>query len=75
MNSGIVYGYVGLIEGLVARIKKELGDNPRVIATGGYAKLLSAETSTIDTVERDITMVGMRLIYEMNRDYDKGEGK
>ena len=73
MNSGIVFGYVGLIEGLVARIKKELGENARVIATGGYSRLLAAETPVIDNVERDITMIGLRLIYEMNREYAGGK--
>ncbi len=73
MNSGIVFGYVGLIEGLIARIKKELGENPVVIATGGYSRLLAAETTVIDKVERNITMIGLRLIYEMNREYGGGK--
>lgn len=67
MQSGIVYGYVGLIEGLVARIQKELGDKAKVVATGGFAELLAEETSVIEVVNPDITLIGLRLIYEMNQ--------
>ncbi|MBM3149685.1 MAG: type III pantothenate kinase [Chloroflexi bacterium] len=67
MQSGIVYGYVGLIEGLVARIRKELGAKAKVVATGGFAELLASETSVIEVVNPDITLIGLRLIYEMNQ--------
>lgn len=67
MQSGIIYGYVGLIEGLVARIQKELGDKAKVVATGGFAELLAEETSVIEVVNPDITLIGLRLIYEMNQ--------
>lgn len=67
MQSGIVFGYVGLIEGIVNRIKKELGGKTKVVATGGYSKLLAQETSAIDVVNPDLTLVGLRLIYQMNR--------
>ncbi|MBM3182899.1 MAG: type III pantothenate kinase [Chloroflexi bacterium] len=67
MQSGIVYGYVGLIEGLVARIRKELGAKAKVVATGGFAELLAAETSVIDVVNPDITLIGLRLIHAMNQ--------
>jgi len=67
MQSGIVYGYVGLIEGLVARIRKELGAKAKVVATGGFAELLAEETSVIEVVNPDITLIGLRLIYEMNQ--------
>jgi type III pantothenate kinase len=67
MQSGILFGYVGLIEGIVARIKRELGDNPRVIGTGGYAELIGRETDVIDTVNTNLTLEGLRLIHEMNR--------
>ncbi len=67
MQSGIVFGYVGLIEGVVARIRKELGEKARVIATGGYAEMIAEETPVIEVVDPDLTLVGLRLIYLMNR--------
>ncbi len=67
MQSGIVFGYAGLIEGIVARIKEELGGRAKVVATGGYAELLARETQAIDEVNPDLTLIGLRLIYEMNK--------
>ena len=67
MQSGIVFGYVGLIEGIVARIQKELGEKATVVATGGYADLMAKETEVIDVVNPDITLIGLRLIYQMNK--------
>ena len=67
MQSGIVFGYVGLVEGIVARIQKELGGKAKVVATGGYAELIAKETSVIDIVNLDLTLIGLRLIYLMNK--------
>ena len=67
MQSGIVFGYVALIEGMVTRIQKELGKKAKVVATGGYAALLAKETSVIDMVNPDLTLIGLRLIYLMNK--------
>jgi len=67
MRSGIVFGYVGLIEGIVARIQTELASKAKVVATGGYAELLAQETSIIEVVNPDLTLIGLRLIHEMNR--------
>ena len=67
MQSGIVFGYAGLIEGVVARIKEELGGKAKVVATGGYAELLARETPVIDEVNPDLTLEGLRLIYAMNK--------
>jgi len=67
MQSGIVFGYVGLIEGMVARIKKELGENARVVATGGYAEIIAKETTAIDVVNPNLILIGLKLIYEMNK--------
>jgi len=67
MQSGIVFGYVGLIEGIVARIQKELEQKATVVATGGYASLMAKETPIIDIVDPDITLTGLRLIYQMNK--------
>ncbi len=67
MQSGIVFGYVGLIEGIVARIQRELGEKATVVATGGYAELIAGETTVIDKVNPDLTLIGLRLIYLMNK--------
>jgi type III pantothenate kinase len=67
MQSGILFGYVGLIEGIVGRMKKEIGENSKVIGTGGYADLIARETDVIDTVNQDLTLEGLRMIYDMNR--------
>jgi type III pantothenate kinase len=70
MQSGIVFGYAGLIEGIVGRIKQELGGEVKVVATGGYAELLARETPVIEVVNLDLTLEGLRLIYEMNKNKD-----
>jgi type III pantothenate kinase len=67
MQAGILFGYVGLIEGIVERMKKELGEDAKVIATGGYAQIVAAETDVIDTVDPNLTLNGLRMIHEMNR--------
>ena len=67
MQSGIIFGYVGLIEGMVSRIRKELGEKAKVVATGGYAELIAKETPVIDEVNPNLTLVGLRLVYLMNR--------
>ena len=67
MRSGLVYGYVGLIEGIVTRIQAEIGPKAKVIATGGDAELIARETSVIDIVNPSLALQGLRLIYAMNR--------
>jgi type III pantothenate kinase len=67
MQSGIIFGYVSLVEGMLARIEEELGEKPKVVATGGYAQLIANETKVISTVNLDLTLIGLRLIYEINR--------
>jgi type III pantothenate kinase len=66
MQSGLLFGYVGLVEGLVARFRAELGPQLKVIATGGLAALVAAETQVIDAVDPWLTLEGLRLIWEMN---------
>ena len=68
MKSGIVFGYVSLVEGMVARIRKELGAKAKVIATGGFAGMIAKETAVIDVVNPDLTLIGLRLVYQMNRE-------
>jgi len=67
MQSGIVFGYVGLVEGVVTRIQKELGVKTKVVATGGLSYLIARETKLIDEVNTDLTLVGLKLIYGLNR--------
>ena len=66
MQSGIVYGYAGLVDGLCARLKKELGYPCRVLATGGLAKLIAPQTEAIEHVDNDLTLTGLRILYERN---------
>jgi type III pantothenate kinase len=67
LQSGLIYGFAGLVEGIVARMKKELGGEAKVVATGGLANLISGEVNCIDAVEPELTLLGVRLIYEHNR--------
>jgi type III pantothenate kinase len=66
MQSGVFWGYVGLIEGLVQRIRAERGEAMEVIATGGLAPVLAEATDIIDHVDPDLTLWGLRLIYRRN---------
>ncbi|MCG7337449.1 type III pantothenate kinase [Sporosarcina sp. ACRSM] len=66
MQAGIVYGYVGQVEGIVARMKAQSKVEPKVIATGGLAELIASETSIIDVVDNFLTLKGLHLIYERN---------
>jgi type III pantothenate kinase len=71
LQSGIVFGYVGLVEGIVQRIQAELGERAVVIATGGLAEVISAESTVIDIVEPNLTLEGLRLVYELNHEGEK----
>ncbi|MFC4024103.1 type III pantothenate kinase [Oceanobacillus longus] len=64
MTSGVFYGYVGQVDGLVNRIKEEKKGNPKVIATGGLARLISDESTTIDIVDPHLTLKGLYFIYQ-----------
>jgi type III pantothenate kinase len=68
MQSGILFGYVGLVEGVVTRMKEELDEGVTVIGTGGFAQTIADETDVIDKVDADLTLDGLRLIHELNRD-------
>ena len=64
MQSGLYYGFVGLVDGILKRMLEELGEETRVIATGGLASLISTGSELIDTVDSTLTLEGLRLIYE-----------
>jgi type III pantothenate kinase len=68
MQSGLVLGYVGLIEGLVSRIRAELGGRAKVVATGGMAHILAEQTAVIEAVDPMLTLEGLRLIHQLNPD-------
>jgi type III pantothenate kinase len=67
MQSGVFWGYVGLVEGLVARIKKEFGSPMGVVATGGLASFFDGAIPAIDSVDPNLTLWGLRLVYGRNR--------
>jgi type III pantothenate kinase len=68
MQSGLLFGYVGLVEGMVARFKAELGPGTKVIGTGGLAPLIAGETTVIDIIAPWLTLDGLQLIYAMNQE-------
>jgi type III pantothenate kinase len=67
MQSGLVFGYVSLVEGMVDRFRAELGPEMKVIATGGLAEIIAAETDAIQIIAPWLTLDGLRLVWEMNR--------
>lgn len=68
MQSGLIYGYAGLIDGIVSRILEELGEKATVVATGGYAAIIAKETKTIDEVNPNLTLIGIKVIHDLNRE-------
>ncbi len=68
MQSGLYFGSISMVEGMVARFKQELGTKTKVIATGGLAQSMSQGTSIFDAVNQDLTLQGLRIIYELNQD-------
>jgi type III pantothenate kinase len=67
MQSGLLFGYVGLVEGMVARFRAELGPDMKVIATGGLAEIIAKETSVIQIIAPWLTLDGLRFVWELNR--------
>ena len=68
MQAGIMYGYAGLVDGIVDRMKAEVKTDPTVIATGGPASVIAPETRTIDRVDEMLTLDGLHIIYSRNRE-------
>jgi type III pantothenate kinase len=67
MQSGIYFGYLGLVDGILTRIKREVPDLKRVVATGGLASLFAEESEHIDEVDTELTLKGLKIIYDRNR--------
>ena len=67
MQAGVFYGFVGQVEGIVSRMRRELDMSARVVATGGLAVVIAPATKAIDVVEPMLTLEGLRIIYERNR--------
>jgi len=63
IQSGIVYGYFGLVESLLAQVKKEMGDDAQVIATGGFAALIAENTTQINAVDENLLLDGLQRLY------------
>jgi type III pantothenate kinase len=72
MQSGIYFGYLGLVDGILTRMKREISGIKRVVATGGLATLFEAESEHIDEVDADLTLKGLKIIYDRNRGPKKG---
>lgn len=67
MQSGLLFGYVSMVEGMVARFRAELGNDMKVIATGGLAEVVAKETKVINVISPWLTLEGLRFIWELNR--------
>ncbi len=67
LRVGVLWGYAGLVDALVRRMRSELGGRPRVIATGGLARLVAPECETVDLVDEGLTLKGLRLLWEASR--------
>jgi type III pantothenate kinase len=67
MQSGIVFGYISLIEGMVSRIQKELPEKAKVILTGGYLDIVAKETNIYDIVNPNLILIGLKMLYAMNK--------
>jgi type III pantothenate kinase len=67
LQSGLLYGYAGLVDSMVERIRPELGEDARVIATGGLARRVASESRVIESVVPFLTLEGLRILFEKNR--------
>ena len=75
IQSGIVFGYASLVDGILGRMFEELHARPKVVATGGLAKVICAHTKFVDEVDDDLTMEGLRILYKRNKPQKKKTSK
>ena len=68
MQSGALFGYVGLVEGMVARFREELGPDMKVIGTGGFVELIAKETNVFTALDPMLTLQGLRIVFDLNRE-------
>ena len=68
LQSGVVYGFAGQVDGIVAAIRDELGVDAPVVATGGLAELIAPHSKTIGRIDQMLTLEGLRIVWERNRD-------
>jgi len=71
MQAGITYGYVSLVDGIVNKMKEEVKTNPYVIATGGLASMVYKESNTVDEVDEFLTLKGLKILYDKNKEFHK----
>lgn len=67
MQSGLLFGYVAMVEGMVQRFRAELGPEMKVLATGGLAETIASETQVIDQIVPWLTLDGLRILWQLNR--------
>lgn len=70
IQSGLIYGYTDLVDGLICRTREEMKADPKVVATGGLSELISRESKMIQITNPVLTLEGLRIIYEMNRNVE-----
>jgi type III pantothenate kinase len=75
IQSGLLYGYAGVVDSMVERIRGELGPDARCLATGGLAGRIASESTAIERVEPFLTLEGLRIIFEKNRNPADGSRK
>ena len=67
LQSGLYFGYIGLVDGILERIIAELGEQPRIVATGGLARMIAEDSRFINEIDEWLTIDGLRILFERNR--------